>query len=160
MKKDFLTIRDLERDEINELFDLAAALKAGRKTHDMLLKNKTLGLIFEKPSNRTRVSFEVGMFELGGHTIYLGSDEIALGRREAIKDAAKVLSRYLDGVVIRTFSHDRHLEFAQYAAIPVINGLPGAQRPVYHKGKKETGRHNTCIFGGRKQCAQFPFVRM
>lgn len=129
MKKDFLTIRDLERDEINELFDLAAALKAGRKTHDTLLKNKTLGLIFEKPSNRTRVSFEVGMFELGGHTIYLGSDEIALGRREAIKDAAKVLSRYLDGVVIRTFSHDRLLEFAQYAAIPVINGLTDLLHP-------------------------------
>lgn len=129
MKNDFLTIRDLERDEINRLFDLAASLKANRKTHGMLLENKTLGLIFEKPSNRTRVSFEVGMFELGGHTIYLGSDEIALGRREAIKDAAKVLSRYLDGVVIRTFSHDRLLEFAQHATIPVINGLTDLLHP-------------------------------
>jgi ornithine carbamoyltransferase len=129
MKKDLIAIKDLSANEINELFDLAAGLKAKRKTHDAPLKGKTLGLIFEKPSNRTRISFEVGMFELGGNTIYLGSGEIELGKRESIKDAAKVISRYLDAVVIRTFSHDRLLEFARYASIPVINGLTDLMHP-------------------------------
>jgi len=129
MKKDLVTIKDIKSSEIDGFFALAAELKLNRKTHEAPLKNKTLGLIFEKPSNRTRVSFEVGMFELGGHTIYLGADEIELGKREAIKDAARVLSRYLDGVVIRTFSHDRLVEFAQHASIPVINGLTDLLHP-------------------------------
>lgn len=129
MKKGLITIRDLTGAEIDELFDLASKLKAKRKTHETPLRNKTLGLIFEKPSNRTRVSFEVGMFELGGNTIYLGADEIELGKREAIKDAARVLSRYLDGIVVRTFSHNRLLEFVQYSSVPVINGLTDLLHP-------------------------------
>ena len=129
MKKDLISIKDLTSAEIIELFDKAAQLKLDRKTHEDLLKNKTLGLIFEKPSNRTRVSFEVGMFELGGHTIYLGSDEIELGKRESVKDAAKVLSRYLDGIVVRTFSHDRLIEMALHSSIPVINGLTDLLHP-------------------------------
>ena len=129
MKKDLISIRDLTSAEITKLFDKASQLKLNRKTHDTPLNNKTLGLIFEKPSNRTRVSFEVGMFELGGHTIYLGSDEIELGKRETIKDAAKVLSRYLDGIVVRTFSHDRFLEIALHSSVPVINGLTDLLHP-------------------------------
>jgi len=129
MKKDLIAIKDLSGGEINEIFNLASQLKTKRKTHDKPLKNKTLGLIFEKPSNRTRVSFEVGMIELGGHTIYLGSDEIELGKRESVKDASKVLSRYLDGIVIRTFSHAKFLEFAKNSSVPVINGLTDLLHP-------------------------------
>ena len=129
MKKDFITIKDLTKSEIDELFALAAELKTARKTHNRPLTNKTLGLIFEKPSNRTRVSFEVAMSELGGNTIYLGADEIELGKREAVKDAAKVLSRYLDGIVVRTFSHDRFLEIALHSSVPVINGLTDLLHP-------------------------------
>ena len=129
MKKDFITIRDFTGAELDEIFSLAAQLKAKRKTHEKLLKGKVLGLIFEKPSNRTRVSFEVGMFELGGNTVYLGSDEIRLGKRESVKDAARVLSRYLDGIVARTFSHTRLLEIAQYSTVPVINGLTDLLHP-------------------------------
>ena len=110
MNKDFISIKDLTMAEIEDIFDLASKLKLSRKTHDKHLKGKILGLIFEKPSNRTRVSFEVGMAELGGTTVYLSSDEIKLGEREAVKDAARVLSRYLDGIVARTFSHKRLVE--------------------------------------------------
>lgn len=129
MKKDLITIKDLTIGEINEIFDLAIELKGKRKSHEKFLKDKTLGLVFEKPSNRTRVSFEVGMFELGGNTIYLGSDEIRLGKREAVKDAARVLSRYLDCIVARTFSHVRLLEIARSSDVPVINGLTDLLHP-------------------------------
>ncbi len=129
MRKHFLTIKDLTVSEINEIFTLAGELKSKRKTHEKLLNGKILGLIFEKPSNRTRVSFEVGMFELGGNTVYLASDEIRLGKREAVKDAARVLSRYLDCIVARTFLHTRLLEIAQYATVPVINGLTDLLHP-------------------------------
>jgi len=129
MKKDFLTINDLTKAEIEDIFGLAAQLKVDRKAHPAPLKNKTLGLIFEKPSTRTRVSFEVGIYELGGNAIYLSSDEVELGKREAIKDAARVLSRYLDGLVVRTFSHDRLVEMARFSSIPVINGLTDSQHP-------------------------------
>jgi len=124
-----ITIKDLSADEMAGLFELAGELKSNRKTHEKYLKNKALGLIFEKPSNRTRVSFEVGIYELGGYAIYLGSDEIELGKREAVKDASKVLSRYLDGVVIRTFTHARLLEMAKYSSVPVINGLTDLLHP-------------------------------
>ncbi|MBC8473340.1 MAG: ornithine carbamoyltransferase [Candidatus Omnitrophica bacterium] len=129
MKKDLISIKDLTSSEISELFELASKLKLSRKTHEALLKNKTLGLVFEKPSNRTRVSFEVGMSELGGNSIYLGSGEIELGKREAVKDAAKVLSRYLDVIVVRTFSHNRLIEFAEHSTAPVINGLTDLLHP-------------------------------
>ena len=129
MKKDLITIKDLDKKEINELYELASQLKLKRKTHEKSLENKAIGLIFEKPSNRTRVSFEVGMYELGGYSIYLGSDEIKLGKRESVKDAARVLSRYLDGLVVRTFTHDRLLEIAKYSSVPVINGLTDLLHP-------------------------------
>ncbi len=129
MKKDLITIKDLTAQEIKELFDLAAKFKAERKTHEAPLENKTLGLIFEKPSNRTRVSFEVGMLELGGNSIYLGAEEVKLGKREAVKDAARVLSRYLDAMVVRTFSHARLIEMAENSTVPVINGLTDLAHP-------------------------------
>ena len=129
MKKDLLTIDDLSSGEIDEIFRLAAELKAKRQGLGEPLKGKTLGLIFEKPSNRTRVSFEVGITELGGHAIYLGSYEIDLGKRESPKDVAKVLSRYLNGIIARTFSHKTVVELAKYSSIPVINGLTDYQHP-------------------------------
>lgn len=129
MKKDLLTIDDLNADEINEILKLAGELKEKRQVFGEPLKGKTLGLIFEKPSNRTRVSFEVGITELGGHAIYLGSYEIDLGKRESPKDVAKVLSRYLSGIIARTFSHKTVVELAKYSSIPVINGLTDYQHP-------------------------------
>jgi len=129
MKKDLLTINDLSSSEINDIFKLASELKRNRQTFGEPLKGKTLGLIFEKPSNRTRVSFEVGITELGGHAIYLGSYEIDLGKRESPKDVAKVLSRYLNGIIARTFSHKTVVELAKHSSIPVINGLTDYQHP-------------------------------
>ncbi len=129
MKKDLLVINDLSVSEINEIFKLAGELKAKRQTFGEPLKGKTIGLIFEKPSNRTRVSFEVGITELGGHAIYLGSYEIDLGKRESPKDVAKVLSRYLKGIIARTFAHKTVVELAKYSSIPVINGLTDYQHP-------------------------------
>ena len=129
MKKDLLAINDLSSSEINEILKLSSELKEKRKDFSQPLKGKTLGLIFEKPSNRTRVSFEVGITELGGHAIYLGSYEIDLGKRESPKDVAKVLSRYLNGIIARTFSHKTVVELAKYSSIPVINGLTDYQHP-------------------------------
>ncbi|OIO33141.1 MAG: ornithine carbamoyltransferase [Candidatus Omnitrophica bacterium CG1_02_40_15] len=129
MKKDLLTINDLSSSEINGIFKLASELKRNRQGFGEPLKGKTLGLIFEKPSNRTRVSFEVGITELGGHAIYLGSYEIDLGKRESPKDVAKVLSRYLNGIIARTFSHKTVVELAKHSSIPVINGLTDYQHP-------------------------------
>ncbi|MCX5687065.1 MAG: ornithine carbamoyltransferase [Candidatus Omnitrophica bacterium] len=129
MKKDLLTINDLSITEINDILKLACELKEKRQNFGEPLKGKTLGLIFEKPSNRTRVSFEVGITELGGHAIYLGSYEIDLGKRESPEDVAKVLSRYLNGIIARTFSHKTVVELAKYSSIPVINGLTDYQHP-------------------------------
>ena len=129
MKKDLLTINDLSVSEIKEILDLAKELKQARYNSGDALKGRTVGLIFEKPSNRTRVSFEVGITELGGHAIYLGSYEIDLGKRESPKDVARVLSRYLTGIVARTFSHKTVVELAKYSSIPVINGLTDYQHP-------------------------------
>ena len=129
MKKDLITIKDLTPDEIFDIFALAKKLKAKKIISDCLLEGKSLGLIFQKPSNRTRVSFEVGMTQLGGHAIYLGPEDIKLGKREAIKDVARTLSRYLDGLVARTYLHQDVLELAKYATIPVINGLSDVAHP-------------------------------
>jgi ornithine carbamoyltransferase len=129
MKKDFISVSDLSKAEIEKIFGLTAKLKALPAEFNTALKGRTLALIFQKPSNRTRVSFEVGMTQLGGHTIYLGSDEIRLGVREATKDVASVLSRYVDGIVARTFSHKDILELAKYAGVPVINGLSDVFHP-------------------------------
>ncbi len=129
MKKDLISIKDLTAQEIEGLFRLTDKLKKNKAKFGSALKGKTLALIFQKPSNRTRVSFEVGMCQLGGHSIYLSPQEINLGVRESIEDAAKTLSRYVDGIVLRTFEHKTILEMAKYAGVPVINGLTDFSHP-------------------------------
>lgn len=128
--KDLISIEDISANEIEEMFELTGELKGeGRQANAESLKCKTLGLIFQKPSLRTRVSVEVAMAQLGGSAIYLGPDEIKLGQREAAKDVAKTLSRYLDGIVARTFKHQDILDLAEYSTIPVINGLSDFLHP-------------------------------
>ena len=127
-KRDFLAIPDFSKSELIALFDLALRMKSGAY-RDKPLAGKTLGMIFTKSSTRTRVSFEVGTFQLGGHALFLSSRDIQLGRGEPIKDTARVLSRYLDGIMIRTFAHSDVEELARYATIPVINGLTDFLHP-------------------------------
>jgi len=129
MKKYLVSIKDLSQAEIKDIFVLTDELKKNRAKFSKALAGKTLALIFQKPSCRTRVSFEVGMYQLGGNFIYLAPDEINLGVRESIGDVAKTLSRYVDGIVLRTFAHKNVLEMAKYAAVPVINGLSDFSHP-------------------------------
>ncbi|WP_243296921.1 ornithine carbamoyltransferase [Bacillus litorisediminis] len=131
-QKDFLTLADYSTEEIMSLLYDALELKKQQKMgipHSHL-SGKVLGLIFEKSSTRTRVSFEVGMLQLGGHAIFLSSKDIQLGRGETVSDTAKVLSRYVDGIMVRTFEHDTIEEFAKHATIPVINGLTDLHHPA------------------------------
>jgi len=127
-KRDFLAIPDLSKNEIVALFDLATRMKQGAY-RDRPLAGKTLGMIFTKSSTRTRVSFEVGTFQLGGHALFLSSRDIQIGRGEPIKDTARVLSRYVDGIMIRTFAHSDVTELARHASVPVINGLTDLLHP-------------------------------
>jgi ornithine carbamoyltransferase len=124
----FLAIPDFTRPELLALFDLAARMKRGDYA-DKPLAGKTLGMIFAKSSTRTRVSFEVGAFQLGGHALFLSARDIQLGRGEPIRDTARVLSRYLDGIMIRTFDHADVEELARFASVPVINGLTDLLHP-------------------------------
>lgn len=145
--KDLLSIHDLSCEEVETILDLAGELKAMQKAgiEHRILAGKTLGMIFEKSSTRTRVSFETGMFQLGGQALFLSNRDLQIGRGEPIKDTARVLSRYLDGVMIRTFEHEKVEEFARYADIPVINALTDLLHPCQaltdlltireHKGK-------------------------
>lgn len=126
--KDFISIKDLGKEEIDEIFSLTEKLKAD-ESFGGPFKAKTLALIFQKPSNRTRVSFEVGMTQLGGHTVYLGPDELKLGVRESVSDAAKALSRYIDGIVARTYRHQDILDLSCSSTKPVINGLSDLLHP-------------------------------
>ena len=129
--KDLLSIHELSRDEVEEVLSLAQELKAKQKAGipHRILEGKSLGMIFEKSSTRTRVSFEVGMYQLGGQALFLSSSDLQLGRGEPIKDTARVLSRYLDGIMIRTYGHERIEELARYADIPVINALSDLLHP-------------------------------
>src|SRR3989442_254379 len=127
-KRDFLSIADLTQDEITRLFDLAERMKR-RAYRETPLSGKTLAMIFAKSSTRTRVSFEVGAYQLGGQALFLSSRDIQLGRGEPIADTARVLSRYVDGIMIRTFDHHEVLELARHATIPVINGLTDLSHP-------------------------------
>ncbi len=126
--KHFLAIPDFTKSELLALFDLAARMKRGDYREKPLL-GKTLGMIFAKSSTRTRVSFEVGAYQLGGHALFLSSRDIQLGRGEPLRDTARVLSRYLDGIMIRTFDHADVEELARYGSIPVINGLTDLLHP-------------------------------
>lgn len=129
MKKDLVSIGDLSAQDIEGIFDLTDQLKKNRAKYSKALSGKTLALVFQKPSNRTRVSFDVGMYQLGGNSIYLSPGEINLGVRETIEDVAKTLSRYVDGLVLRTFEHKNVVEMAKYATVPVINGLTDFSHP-------------------------------
>ena len=130
MKKDLLTLRDITLPELNEIFALASKLKVERgKVSFTPLAGKSIGLIFAKSSTRTRVSFEVGVGELGGRPLYLDQSRMQVGRGETVADTAKVLSRYLHGIVIRTFSHADVEELAREATIPVINALTDEYHP-------------------------------
>ncbi len=127
-KRDFLAIPDFSADDLSRLLDVAARMKDGSDTNRPLA-GRTLGMIFTKSSTRTRVSFEVGAYQLGGHALFLSSRDIQLGRGEPIADTAKVLSRYLDIIMIRTFAHAEVEELAASASIPVINGLTDLLHP-------------------------------
>ncbi|MBN1825797.1 MAG: ornithine carbamoyltransferase [Candidatus Eisenbacteria bacterium] len=131
MQKDFLSIAQLDRGEMESLLRRAIEMKKEWKEGKagLPLAGKTLGLIFHKPSLRTRVSFQVGMYQLGGQVVYLTDAEIGLGKREAIQDVGEVLGRYVDGIMIRTFAHSHAEELAAHAPIPVINGLTDLLHP-------------------------------
>ncbi|MGZ8798246.1 MAG: ornithine carbamoyltransferase [Thermoanaerobaculia bacterium] len=124
-----MEIHDYTAAEVKELFELARDIKASPKKFRTTLEGQTLGMIFEKSSTRTRVSFEVGMFQLGGHALFLSARDIQLGRGEPIYDTAKVLSRYIDGIMARTFAHKTVTDLAEYSSIPVINGLTDLSHP-------------------------------
>jgi ornithine carbamoyltransferase len=127
--KDFIEIHDYTAAEVMQIFELARDIKATPKKYRDTLEGQTLAMIFEKSSTRTRVSFEVGMFQLGGHALFLSSRDIQLGRGEPIYDTAKVLSRYVDGIMARTFAHKTVTDLAEYASVPVINGLTDLSHP-------------------------------
>ncbi|HZE29048.1 MAG TPA: ornithine carbamoyltransferase subunit F, partial [Gaiellaceae bacterium] len=129
--RSFTRVADWSRDELLSVLDFADDLKqrqANREEHH-LLPGRTLAMIFQKPSTRTRVSFEVGMTQLGGHALYLAAGDLQLGRGETLRDTAVVLSRYVDGIMIRTFDQDDVEELARHASIPVINGLTDISHP-------------------------------
>jgi len=126
-KRDFLAIADFSRDELTQLLERARLLKAG--VDSAQLTGKTLAMIFRKSSTRTRVSFQVGMTQLGGHALFLSDGDSQIGRGETVHDTAKVLSRYVEGIMIRTFAHAEVEEFAAYASVPVINALTDLLHP-------------------------------
>jgi ornithine carbamoyltransferase len=127
-ERDFLTFEDVTVAQVNELLALAGKMKAG-SYREQPLAGKTVGLIFAKSSTRTRVSFEVGTYQLGGHALFLSARDIQLGRGEPIRDMARVLSRMVDGIMIRTFAHADVVELAKWASVPVINGLTDTHHP-------------------------------
>ncbi len=129
--KHLISLHDLNGEEFRQIFTLAGKLKSdlGKGISHELLKGRTLGMIFTKSSTRTRVSFEVGMYQLGGYPLFLSANDIQLGRGETIYDTAMVLSRYLDGIMIRTFDHNDVIELAKYGSVPVINGLTDLMHP-------------------------------
>ncbi len=127
MKKDFLSVSDLKREEAQQLIEQAVDMK--RKGTPPVLAGKTLALLFEKPSLRTKVSFQMAMHHLGGHSIYMSPEEVGLGKREPVADVARVLSRYVDGITARTFSHETLRVLARHSPVPVINALSDLEHP-------------------------------
>jgi ornithine carbamoyltransferase len=130
-KKDFLRVADYTKEEIREIFDLTGRIKARQKKGDPAkpLEGRTLGMIFQKSSTRTRVSFEVGMYQLGGYPLFLSANDLQLKRGETVADTARVLSRMVDAIMIRTYAHSEVEELALHATIPVINGLTDSHHP-------------------------------
>lgn len=151
-KRDLLSLMDLQTEEFYQLFRRAAALKAalkeGEETHT--LKGRTLAMVFEKPSTRTRVSFETGMYQLGGQALFLSSKDIQLGRGEPLSDSARVLSRFVDGIMVRTFAHANLVTMAEYATVPVINGLSDDFHPCQILADLLTYQEHRGSIAGRK----------
>jgi len=131
MKKDFLHVNDLNHSEFNEIIEISKWVKNEFRQNSSFapLKNKTMAMIFAKPSARTRISFETGFFRLGGHALFLGPNDIGIGKRESVADIARVLSRFNDVIMARLFNHKHILELAEYASVPVINGLTDYNHP-------------------------------
>jgi ornithine carbamoyltransferase len=161
--KSLISINDLSHEEIWQIFELSASLKLKQQSNEphTLLKGKTLGMIFAKPSTRTRVSFEVGTYQLGGTALYLGPNDLQLKREETIADTARVLSRYLDGILIRTFAHQDAVDFARFGSIPVINGLTDLLHPcqvladlftIYEKKRRFKGLKLAYVGDGNNVC--------
>lgn len=152
--KHLLKLLDLSTEEITGILDLADQLKYERK-HNIpheLLKGQTLGMIFQKSSTRTRVSFETGMYQLGGHALFLSSRDLQIGRGEPVQDTARVLSRYLDGIMIRTFEQKEVEDLAKFGSIPVINGLTDFCHPCQVLADLMTIREKFGSFSGLKMC--------
>lgn len=147
--RDFLAIPDLSKKELEKLFDLADRMREGRYK-DKPLAGQSLAMIFMKSSTRTRVSFEVGAWQLGGHALFLSPRDVQLGRGEPIKDTARVLSRYVDGIMIRTFAHAEVEELAQYADVPVINGLTDLLHPCQILADLLTVRQHLGSYEGKR----------
>lgn len=124
-----LSIQDFDVKEINDIFELSYQIKNNSEKFSSVLGGKSFVLVFQKPSNRTRVSFEIGISKMGGHSIYLNATDIGLGKREPIKDIARVLSRYCDGIIARTYSHDVLTQFKDFSSVPVINALSDLEHP-------------------------------
>lgn len=154
LKKDLLKLLDLSREDILHILDVADKLKYNQKNGiaHKELEGKTLGMIFQKSSTRTRVSFEVGMFQLGGHALFLSTNDIQMGRGEPIEDTARVLSRYCDGIMIRTYAQEEVETLAKYASIPVINGLTDFCHPCQVLADLMTIREHKSKLEGLKMC--------
>jgi ornithine carbamoyltransferase len=148
----FLSLLDLSSAEVSGLLDLAVSLKArrARGVPEYVLAGRTLAMVFEKPSLRTRVSFEVGMIQLGGRAIHLTKDEVGLGQRESVKDAARVLSGMVDAIMIRTFAEQKVRELAEHSTVPVINGLSDADHPCQALADLLTLKERWGGFAGRR----------
>ena len=152
--KHLLKLMDLSEKEIVEILNLADQLKYEKKNgiEHHILKGKTLGLIFEKSSTRTRVSFEVGMYDLGGNALFLSSRDLQIGRGEPVQDTARVLSRYLDGIMIRTYAQEEVEDLAKYGSIPIINGLTDYCHPCQVLADLMTIREHKGVLKGKKLC--------
>ncbi|HOU08369.1 MAG TPA: ornithine carbamoyltransferase [Caldisericia bacterium] len=151
--KSVLSIHDLTIEEVEQIFDVARTLKLERmvgKLINPILAGKTLAMIFEKPSTRTRLSFDIAMHELGGHPIYLSSNDLQLARGESIADTAKVLSRYVHGIMARVFQHQKLVDLARYGSVPVVNGLSDLLHPCQVLADLFTVREKFGSFCGRK----------
>ncbi|MCI8478626.1 MAG: ornithine carbamoyltransferase [Oscillospiraceae bacterium] len=154
MKKDLLKLLDLTREDMTKILNVGDQMKYNQKhglTHNHL-QGKTLAMIFEKNSTRTRVSFETGMYQLGGHAIFLSGKESQIGRGEPVEDTARVLSRYCDGIMIRTYSQEEVEKLGQYATIPVINGLTDFAHPCQVLADLMTVREHKAKLEGLKMC--------
>jgi len=167
--KNLVSVHDLSREEVDQIFKTAEYLKMKKKTGEKceILKDKTLAMIFEKPSLRTRVTFETGMSQLGGHAIYLAPTDIQMGKREPVYDVARNLSRWVDGIMIRTFSNDIVVELAEESKVPVINALSDLLHPcqsladlftVYEKKRVLKGLKLAYIGDGNNVCNSLMFT--